>query len=337
MRRRGRGTDWAGLIHEIESGLRACGRFPPSVRVDGRIKRIGAGLNHDNYLFRITADGLDKREQEQGYFLRKLGRDHGYDSDAEAVASLRTEAQTLQALAGREFEFSIPRLVCLTGNAPATPSGLVETAVTGYALDLIAKSAESRPFFIDAVARVAAAVHQLPQSDFDFLPGHADSRSHVLARLDEFPPEFLETDAEAAKAVAWVRSHLPQNRPAVVRHGDLLPQNILRDFDSDRLGVVDWEYARIGDPAYDLAIVTRGNRKLFGSDGGQATLVDTYRNAGGAAIELVDVTVHESLMLLDWLWGAVRRERAGRQEGHPPEYWRQKLRAVLRRAQGRGR
>ena len=47
-------------------------------------------------------------------------------------------------------------------------------------------------------------------------------------------------------------------------HGDLLPLNLLWGRETDELGVVDWESARIGDPAYDLAIVTRGHAKPFG-------------------------------------------------------------------------
>ena len=82
--------------------------------------------------------------------------------------------------------------------------------------------------------------------------------------------------------------HHPQIR-VILLHGDLLPQNILWDWERNHLGVVDWEFAKIGDAAYDLAIVTRGRRKLFGSPNGLQQLVTAYRRAGGMPIEPADV------------------------------------------------
>jgi len=134
-----------------------------------------------------------------------------------------------------------------------------------------------------------------------------------------------------APALAWIRDHLPVGRPAVVLHGDLLPQNVLVHPISQRLAVVDWEYARIGDPAYDLAIVTRGDRKLLGVDGGLRRLVEAYCVAGGA-LDLSDVTVWEMLLVLKWLDDALRCERVGLQRGYPPRTYRMQIRKILNRA-----
>ena len=72
------------------------------------------------------------------------------------------------------------------------------------------------------------------------------------------------------------------------------------------VGVVDWEMTRIGDPAYDLAIVSRGNRKVHGVKGGLRVLFEEYLKSGGKPISLTDVHVHELLLVLTWLeesWG----------------------------------
>jgi hypothetical protein len=64
--------------------------------------------------------------------------------------------------------------------------------------------------------------------------------------------------------------------------GDLLPQNLLWDFHGEgRISVIDWESARIGDPAYDLAIVTRGARQPHKESGGLERLLDRYNEAAG--------------------------------------------------------
>jgi thiamine kinase-like enzyme len=63
-------------------------------------------------------------------------------------------------------------------------------------------------------------------------------------------------------------------------HGDLLGQNILLAVDGPH-HVIDWEYARRGDPAYDLAIVTRGIKQPFHIDRGLDRLRDAYRAHGG--------------------------------------------------------
>ena len=96
--------------------------------------------------------------------------------------------------------------------------------------------------------------------------------------------------------------------------------------------MIDWEYAQIGDPAYDLAIVARCNAKLCGLRDGVGRLVDAYREGGGAAITQADVTTHELLLVLSWFGDAVQREREENREGHPPEYYRNQIRSILRRA-----
>ena len=41
-------------------------------------------------------------------------------------------------------------------------------------------------------------------------------------------------------------------------------------------GLIDWEQARFGDPAYDLAIVTRGARRPFQLADGLDRLLEAY-------------------------------------------------------------
>jgi aminoglycoside phosphotransferase (APT) family kinase protein len=77
-------------------------------------------------------------------------------------------------------------------------------------------------------------------------------------------------------------------------------QNILLD-PFERPAVIDWEYAQWGDPARDLAIVTRGVRQPFQIDGGLNRLLAAYRAYGGADVEVADVRFYELCLALGWM------------------------------------
>jgi len=325
-------TNWQMLRDEVETALRVCEGFPASVQIDGKLNRLDAGLSHQNYWFRIKANGPLPHAGDTPYVLRKLGRDPVGVSYEEAAARLEREALTLRALASQKFEFSVPRFVCCVRNTQGSANGLIETGLLGTSLDYFKKAPGKRQFVVETIARIGNAVHRVPLDTFGFLPCQQDSGTHVLVRLDAFDPEFLAQDSDAAAVAKWVRDHLPEDRPAVLLHGDLLPQNILWDWETEGVGIIDWEFAVIGDAAYDLAIVTRGHGKLLGSENGLRRLVDAYRRAGGNPIEVVDVVNHELLMVLRWLEESVRAERDQRGKGHPPSHWRNQIRAILRRA-----
>jgi len=89
--------------------------------------------------------------------------------------------------------------------------------------------------------------------------------------------------------------------------------------------------SRVGDPAYDLAIVSRGNRKVFGVRDGLKILVDNYLEAGGRPIALTDVHVHELLLVLYWLPDAWREYQKPVASGHGPDDYEAKLQSLFRR------
>ncbi|HBL25201.1 MAG TPA: hypothetical protein DD490_00010, partial [Acidobacteria bacterium] len=101
---------------------------------------------------------------------------------------------------------------------------------------------------------------------------------------------------------------------AVLLHGDLLGQNILLDLQGAAPGLIDWEYARLGDPAYDLAIVTRGARRPFQIENGFGRLLEAY-SGQGREIRKEHVHLHELCLLAGWY----RESLDGRLGGHPPE------------------
>ncbi len=328
-------VNWGRLRSDVESALRSSGLFPAQVRVDGRVHLLECGRGHRNYLFRVATDGPAHPACEPSYVLRIPAPVTDGRAGRESADRLRREAATLQALASADPAFATPRFVCFVQGAAISEDAFIETALPGLGFDFLRDQLGDPCRIIEMIAGVARGVHQLPVERFPFLPGHASSRAHVLARLAGLDPDFIARDPDAAACVAWIRAHLPEDRPAVVLHGDLLPQNLLWDLGSERVGVVDWEFAAIGDAAYDLAITTRGNAKLLGVGSGLRRLVAAYRAAGGVALAPADVIQYELLMHLGWLEQSLQAVREGRQSGYSIEDRRRQLRAILRRARAR--
>jgi aminoglycoside phosphotransferase (APT) family kinase protein len=92
--------------------------------------------------------------------------------------------------------------------------------------------------------------------------------------------------------------------------------------------VVDWEYACTGDPAYDLAIVTRGARQPFQVSHGLAHLLDAYAAAGGRPLRALDVYFHEPCLAARWYRLSLEHPDGG----EPPDEAFARMRRVLGRA-----
>src|SRR6185437_13389163 len=100
------------------------------------------------------------------------------------------------------------------------------------------------------------------------LEGETIGRRIVRMPVPERLP--LEMAAELAKIHAielglwWLREHRPPRREPVVVHGDFRIGNLVVD-ESGLVGVLDWEFAHLDDPARDLAFgLVRAWR--FGAD-----------------------------------------------------------------------
>ena len=239
-------VNWAEVRSEVEDALQRCGLFALPVRIDGTLKPLGAGLNHENFLFRLNTDGRLPHPDETIYVLRRLRRDSADAPYDELVERLRCEARTLQTLASPQLDFAAPQFVCFVGGCKEAPHGFIETALSGLPCEHIVRDQSKGEVLIELIARSAAAVHRLPVDGFCFLTRHADNRDHLLTELDVVSTPFISEESDARACIEWIRGHLPNRRPSVFLHGDLLPQNLLWDFEKGRLSILDWEFAQIG-------------------------------------------------------------------------------------------
>jgi aminoglycoside phosphotransferase (APT) family kinase protein len=83
--------------------------------------------------------------------------------------------------------------------------------------------------------------------------GWSGDRLGSVAALDEVERHIADLEApDLARGAARLRAEMPSFGQPVVCHGDLHPLNLLYD-GNDVVAVLDWELARLADPAFDVA------------------------------------------------------------------------------------
>ena len=307
--RAARGAGWARAKHILRELLEAQGT---TVRDVGWVNRIGDGLSRE--IFGAEVELADGSVEQYVVALPRRDADPGLDDRT------RRELRLLARLRQRAFPFRIPEM--LGAMRDGDRLALVRRYARGVELDLRADRQPSvRPWEI--VGEVAAAIHGVPGAEVeDVAIGFSTRRAHALdaiAVLSDLAP------VEMQRAHEWAREHLPSEEPATLVHGDLLGQNILLAVD-DPNHVIDWEYALRGDPAYDLAIVTRGARRPFQIAGGLTLLLDAYRAHGGREVTADDVHLHELCLI-----GAAYREALADRCAQLLAFELDRMRSLLRR------
>lgn len=273
---------------------------------------LGEGLTYRTWGVEVEWVWRGERQAYMGVVARIPHRDSEEDQPERAG---REEA-LLRHLATLDPPFEIPEPIALVkSDVHGRPRlSVVQGWVEGIPLNFKVAGIEGdRPW--EVVARVAAFCHRLnPEPLTRFLPGYSTRRDHAFASLDEVVPPSA---AELAPLRAWGEGHLPPATPARLLHGDLLGQNLIQRIFVDRpeeavalpLGVIDWEYAELGDPAFDLAIATRGHRRPF-RGGGLRDLVESYNRLAPEPVQLHEVRLHE-LCILAHAYRAARDEDNG--------------------------
>lgn len=214
----------AGELNDILARLEA--ELAP---LQGEPQELDGGITNRNFRVRL-GDGE--------YVVRRPGKDTdllGIDRAAERLAN-DAAAQL--------------------GLAPAVTAALEDALVTEY----VACAALSPAEVAASVEELAGALRAFHDSDV-LLP----SRFHVpdllevyativRARGEELPAAYAETQAASARIAQALSPAEP--RPC---HNDLLPGNLIRASADGRVLIVDWEYAGMGDPRFDLGNLSVNN------------------------------------------------------------------------------
>jgi thiamine kinase-like enzyme len=215
---------------------------------EGTVVQLEGGITNRN--FRVNFGGSD-------YVVRLPGK-------RTALLGIDREAECIANKAAAELGIA-PQVAALLEE----PSCLVTAFVSGRAMS----ADELRE--PEMIAEVAHDLRQLHDSGTE-LPSEFDSFRLVEQYAEtgrengSEPPDSYDGALEAAHAIEGAVRDQPGHEP-VPAHNDLLPANFLRK--GDRMQLIDWEYAGMGDRWFDLGNFAVNNEL---ADDQEAQLLEAY-------------------------------------------------------------
>ncbi len=272
----------------------------------------------------------------------------GASKEAWAI-DLETEKQKLELILRRagggemnadqitlEKEFSILEAVLEVGVTVAKPIAYFPDVLGKEAFvserlhgEAVGRRVVSRPEF--AIARASlperlaselAKIHSLTPEQFSFLPGARDfnSAQYLIARLRSELDATLEPHPVIELALLWLERNVPEQTSVCVLHGDFRIGNLMV-CETELVGVLDWEFAHVGDPSEDLAwLLIRAWR--FGQDqlhlggiGEISPFLEHYNALTNRNINLEQLFYWEVMGNVKWAVGALTQARR-HLEGH---------------------
>ena len=211
------------------------------------------------------------------------------------------EWDLLQALAKVDtFEIPQPRWYDATGEHFGSKVIVMEFCEgTPLQLTLAGKS-DLRPE-TDVYLNVVAAFQRTP---IDGLPahlgkpeswdGHIERAIEIYERAERDIPDCSPV---VRYACAWLRANKPPAMPLGLVHGDMQPGNILVAEGSTPI-VIDWEFARIGDPREDVGYYSGSPlpNSLYEAD--RTYFLERYREVTGLTEDQVNEEILEYFFIL---------------------------------------
>lgn len=203
----------------------------------------------------------------------------------------RRERHALEAMEGVE---GVPQLI----DRGVTPDGTAWVQLTdggGWTLQSLTKNLDA----MGKAGRILRGVHESTRSitnleggmDGDYIATHYHSTIERLGRYRrklQIPPEVLEAASQAPP---------PQSSKPVTSHTQPTPDKFLVS-ENGNVMLVDWEWATLAPPEWDVSLATWTLARLHQSDAAQAFL-DGY--GGGMPQGRLDswTGYHSAMRLLD--------------------------------------
>ncbi|MEA2313917.1 MAG: hypothetical protein QOI03_609 [Solirubrobacteraceae bacterium] len=205
-------------------------RLEPSLGArSGDVIPLQGGITNHN--FRVTFG-------DRSYVVRR----HGGDTELLGI--------------DRESERLAGETAARLGIAPVVAAAFDDCLATAY----VAGSPGSARWIAARVAEIARGLRAFHDSGLVLpstfsVPQLLDGYEAIIrSRGGTPPPAYTEVAAIAAR----IAEALPP-QPARPCHNDLLGGNIIRPRDGGRVMIVDWEYAGMGDPRFDLGNLSVNN------------------------------------------------------------------------------
>jgi aminoglycoside phosphotransferase (APT) family kinase protein len=154
------------------------------------------------------------------------------------------------------------------------------------------------------MAEELAKIHAIPRERLPFL-----EEARLERMVDELD-EFGEPHPAIELGLWWLRENHPPAREPVVVHGDYRIGNLVVD-ERGLVGVLDWEFAHMDDPARDLSFsLVRAWRfgvtgKRLGGIGDAEPYVERYNELTGADVRPEELDYWELAGNVGWAIGCL--------------------------------
>jgi aminoglycoside phosphotransferase (APT) family kinase protein len=173
--------------------------------------------------------------------------------------------------------------------------------------------AEARRRLPRQMGEQLARIHAIDPAGLVFLPRPEPGLSPAQSAVERAARQlwgFAEPHPVLELAVRWLRRHAPPCPAPVLVHGDFRVGNLMVG-PQGLVGVFDWEFAHVGDPADDLAWPCVRSWR-FGQDnlrlggvGDPAEFLDAYEKAGGRKVDAASLHFWEMMGNFRWALGCV--------------------------------
>jgi thiamine kinase-like enzyme len=258
--------DLDDILHDLEPSLGL---------LDGEPVPLEGGITNRN--FKVSFGGDD-------YVVRL----HGKDTD---LLGISREAERLANAAAAEL-----------GIAPAVAASFEGGLVTRY-ISCAAMEGPEVATRAEEIGRALRRFHDLEVTlpvSFS-VPDLLAAYGRLIEDRGGRPPG---DDYEQARELAGrIVAALPARRPRPC-HNDLLAGNLVRERPSDRVMIVDWEYAGMGDPGFDLGNLSVNNGFDEASD---ERLLSAYHEGLPSPAQLARLKLMRLLSdIREAAWGAMQ-------------------------------
>jgi len=215
----------AGELHDMLVG--AMQRVPELAGVELTLRQLSGGITNRNFLVELAG----KRDR---YVIRLAGNDTHLLGISREVEHAATVAAAGVGVGSEVAAFIRPEGYLVTRFIEGTP---------------VSDEAVHRP---ETIARVAASlrrIHDGPAIPGLFVPLRIVEAYRALARARgvAIPPAYELASSIGRRIELACLANPVELRPC---HNDLLNANFIDD--GQRIRIVDWEYAGMGDPFFDL-------------------------------------------------------------------------------------